>query len=264
MQKQSVATVEKTVSGEPIYYQDLIKSPWSINTDDYSRIDSKEIVERTVNVIKNDHVLLVLASVDGHRYGNTILIRFDEETLSIDRPLDFDDKSVAEFRVYFQDILNVWCFFDTKVISDCPYSLCATYPEHIYRLQRRKYNRVSTPSGTRAIFWQNDHMHDAGIVKDISAAGMLICTCNSESPFQDESSISEIAIALPKHPSSEKVYDDGKILLPVIRKGTIVRSFKDIETDWICHGISFEENLEVQEVLSDFVSQREHENELSK
>ena len=73
-----------------------IGSPWQpelaiaavVDGDRPETVVNQEIVDQTVNIIKNDHVLLVLTSDDGHRYGNTILIKFDEETLSIDRPLD--------------------------------------------------------------------------------------------------------------------------------------------------------------------------------
>ncbi|MBU0479680.1 MAG: hypothetical protein KKG47_01130 [Proteobacteria bacterium] len=261
MQNQGFSTFEKKVSGDPIYDQDLVRSPWSIDIRDFNRIDNQKIIDKTINVIKNEHTLLVLTSEAGHRYGNTILIRRDLETLSIDKPLDFDETSINSFRVYFQDIFNVWNFFETRIISDCPYSLCATYPENIYRLQRRKYNRIITPTGTRAIFWQENQFHSSGLVMDISAAGMLICTCNNESQLMDESSISEIAIALPRHPSTKNLNEDGHLVLPIIHKGRIVRSFKDAETEWMYHGVSFEDNTDVREKLREFISMQQQDND---
>jgi hypothetical protein len=235
----AIETYHKKVSGDPVYDDELKTAPWAINKRDFARNDDQEVVERTLNVIRNDHVMLVLASIDGHRYGNTILINSDDETLSIDKPIDFDEETISDFRIYFKDITNVWSFFEVTVISDCPYSLCATYPESIYRLQRRRCHRVETPVGTRTVFWIEDTIHNGGYVKDLSASGMMICTGSPEEKFKDNSIVNDIAVALPQHQSSEKRDDEGRIVLPVINTGRIVRSFRDKSTDHVCHGIAF-------------------------
>jgi hypothetical protein len=253
------ATYRKKVSGNPVYDDELKTAPWEIEKRDFSRSDDQEVIEQSLNLIRNDHGMLVLASVDGSRYGNTILIKFDQETLSIDKPIDFDEKTISDFRIYFKDISNVWSFFEVKVISDCPYSLCTTYPENLYRLQRRLRHRTEVPVGTRTVFWVDDTIHNAGYVKDISTSGMMICTGSPEEKFDDHSTISDIAIALPQHKSSEKRDDQGRIVLPVINRGRIVRSFRDAETDHICHGIAFcdEDEVAIEGFINKIVGEEE-------
>lgn len=253
MKKKEVEYFQKLVSGNPLYDHELKRAPWEIERDNYARIDSPELIEKSLNVIKHDYVMLVLASLDGRRYGNTILIKFDRETLSIDKPIDFDEKAIDWFRIYFQDILGVWSFFEVRTVSECSFSLCATYPEALYRLQRRQYHRVEVPKGTRTVFWEDNRLRDGGFVKDISAAGMLICTGSTEERFQENTVINEIAIALPLHPSASKADDQERFVLPVIRKGRIVRSFKDSETEQICHGVSFESDQEAERELARYV-----------
>lgn len=244
---------EKMISGNPLYDHELKRAPWKIETDNFARIEVSDLIDKTLHVIKNDYVLLVLASIDGNRYGNTILAEFDQETLSIDRPLDFDEKAIGRFRIYFQDILGVWCFFEVETVAECSYSLCATYPKILYRLQRRQYHRVEVPQGTRTVFWEKDNLRDGGYVKDLSAAGMLICTGSSETVFDENAEINEIAIALPHHPSLMRKEGPERLALPVIRKGRIVRSFKDCENNQVCHGISFEYDEKSELELARFV-----------
>jgi hypothetical protein len=253
MKKKEGAFYQKMVTGNPLYDQELKRAPWEIESDNYARIASPELIEKSINVIKNDYVMLVVASLDGHRYGNTILVKFDRETLSIDKPVDFDEKSIDWFRIYFQDILGIWSFFEVRTISECAFSLCATYPEALYRLQRRQYHRVEVPKGTRTVFWEDNQLRDGGVVMDISAAGMLICPGFKEEKFHDNTVINEIAIAMPFHPSANKNEGQERVELPVIRKGRIVRSFKDSETDLFCHGVAFESEQEAEQELARYV-----------
>lgn len=253
MSNKKITTFQKLVSGNPLYDKELKLAPWKIESDNYARIDSPELVERSLNVIKNGYVTLILASLDGRRYGNTILVKFDTETLSIDKPADFDEKSIDWFRIYFQDILGVWSFFKVKTISECTFSLCATYPEALYRLHRRQYHRVELPEGTRTVFWEGNHLRDGGIVKDISAAGMLICTGSKEEQFSENTEINEISIALPCHLSTNNLDDQERVFLPLIHKGRIVRSFKDLETGRFCHGVAFESEQDTERQLASYV-----------
>jgi len=253
MMKNQMIPFEKMLSGNPLYDQELKRAPWEIEVENYARIEAPELVEKTLGVINNDYVMLVLASTAGVRYGNTIMVKYDRDVLSIDRPLDFDVKTVGRFRIFFKDILGVWSFFEVSTIPECPYSLCATYPDSLYRLQRRQYHRVEVPRGTRTVFWENNNLRDGGFVKDLSAAGMLICTGHPDIKFQDQSELNEISIAMPHLPSACSEDAEDRIVLPVIRKGRIVRSFKDIETNLICHGVSFDYDEESERELTRFV-----------
>lgn len=245
---------ERMVVGNPVYDNELSISPWEMDSAFFTRSDDPGAIAGTLEVIKKDHTMLVLASADGVRYGNTILINFDAQYLSIDKPNGFDDSKILAFRIYFQDVSEVWNFFEVKTVTDGPYSLCATYPEQMYRLQRRRCLRVDVPEGTRTVFWIGDIIHNGGYVKNISVAGMLICTGSSEEKFAENSIISDIAIALPL-PMDKKGDEDepgGRTLLPVMTWGRIVRSFRDEETNFICHGISFAGNSDVVEELEEY------------
>lgn len=253
MRKKAGAFYQKMVTGNPLYDQELKRAPWEIEADNYARIASPELIEKSLKVIKNDYVMLVVTSIDGHRYGNTIMVKFDRETLSIDKPIDFDEKSIERFRIYFQDILGVWSFFEVRTVSECTFSLCATYPEALFRLQRRQYHRVEVPKGTRTVFWEDNQLRDGGMVLDISAAGMLICPGFKEEKFQEDTVINEIAIAMPFQPAAGDNTPQERVELPVIRKGRIVRSFRDSETDLFCHGVAFESEQETERELTRYV-----------
>lgn len=246
-------SLKKLITGNPLYDQELERAPWEIGIDHFAKIESPDVIEKSLNVIKNDYVLLVLASLDGQRFGNTILMKFDPEILSIDKPNNFDEKSVDFFRIFFKDILGEWSFFQVRTVSECPLTLCSTYPDALYRLQRRQYHRVDLPEGTRTVFWADDQLRDGGIVKDLSAVGMLICTGSTEEQFQANAVINEIAIALPFHPSSRQKEEDERVVLPVIKKGRIVRSFKDSETNLIYHGVAFDKDEESEDELTRYV-----------
>lgn len=239
MSNTEVATFHKLVAGNPIYDEELRTAPWRIEINDFARCEDMSVIELTLDQIKKEHVMLVLASPSGQRYGNTILINVEDETLSIDRPNDFDEETSGIFRIYFRDVLDVWCFFEVEVINDCTYSLCATFPEVLYRLQQRKKHRVDAPDNTRAVFWQGDDIHNGGKVKNISSAGMLLCTEYQDEKFAKSTEIHDIAIALPLHESPEGFDEEEQIVLPVITKGKIVRSFREDGTGKVCHGVSF-------------------------
>jgi len=253
MSNKEGGVFQKIVTGNPLYDQELKRAPWEIESDHYARVDGCGLIEKTLQVIKNDYVMLVVASVDGHRYGNTILVKFDREILTIDKPVNFDETSIDWFRIYFQDVLGVWSFFEVRTISECAFSLCATYPENLYRLQRRQYHRVELPKGTRTVFWVGNQLRDGGCVMDISAAGMLICPGSKDEKFLENTEISEISIAMPCHPPTSKNADQPRVVLPVIQKGRIIRSFKDSATELICHGVAFESEQETEQELLRYV-----------
>ncbi|MBU0674936.1 MAG: PilZ domain-containing protein [Proteobacteria bacterium] len=256
MSNPNIVTFEKKVDGNPMYDEELTRAPWDIGIQDFSSTDQTDLIDQTLQLIKKKHIMLVLASPEGERYCNTILINYDTETLNIDKPMDWDDRDISTFRIFFQDATDIWSFFEVSVITDCPYSLCATYPEALHRLVRRKHYRIGTPQGTRAVFWHGNNIYDGGFVKDISAAGMLICTGKDEEQFNGDHELLDIAIALPQK-LAEAGLDEERTLLPVIHRGRIVRSFRDQETNWVCHGISFDDsNPEVADRLDEFVKSR--------
>ena len=249
-------TFHKLVGGNPVYDDELVTAPWLIGINDFASYDDRTVIEFTLEEIKKEHVMLVLASPAGKRYGNTILTNIDDESLGIDRPNGFTEDTTGAFRVYFQDIANVWSFFEVDVIDDCSHNLCSTYPEVLYRLQQRSRYRVDVPGNTRAVFWQGDVIHHGGHVCNISSAGMLLCTENRDEKFAEDTIIHDIAIALPLHKiSTESDNAVDKAVLPVITRGRIVRSFREQGTGFVCHGISFSDGDDVISEIDKYVKE---------
>lgn len=246
--------LRKTITGNPLYDLELERAPWEIKDDHFGRIDSRELIAKSLAVIKKDNVLLVLASLDGRRYGNTILMDFDRDGLTIERPNNFE-KSIDRFRIYFKDILGVWSFFQvqTGAVSEDEDALVATFPEAMHCLQTRQYQRVAVPEGTRADFWENDQRRSGGLVKDISAGGMLIYTGSTDEQFRLGTIINDIAITLPAGAAPTRKSGSPRTALPVIKKGRIVRTFRDRVDNQVCHGVAFEAEGESEGELARYI-----------
>jgi hypothetical protein len=244
---------QKIVSGNPLYDRDLKLPPWKIGVENYARITDAGLIETTLQQMMSECVMLVLVSVEGDRYGNTILLNFDRKILEIEWPLDYNVKTVDRFRIYFQDNLGVWSFFEVKNSDECPHSLCVAFPQVLYRLQRRQYHRVEVPLGTRTVFWENANLRDGGYVHDISVAGMLISTGTPEPRFEENALLNEIAIALPPKLAVIGKSDEQRLVLPVIPQGRIVRTFLRDEFHSVYHGVSFEHDRESEQKVESFV-----------
>ena len=253
MNNSDVVTYHKLIDGNPIYDEELRTAPWLIDINDFATCDDLSVIEMTLDEIKKKNVMLVLASPSGERYGNTILIDVDDEIISIDRPNGFDEETRGTFRIFFKDISEAWCFFEVEVISECTSSLCSSFPEVLYRLQQRKKHRVDVPENTRAVFWQKDVIHNGGHVRNLSSAGMLLCTECQDEKFAEDTTIHNIAIALPQHEYSAKSDGDDQDVLPIITNGKIVRSFREEETGLVCHGVSFSDGDDVISEIEKFV-----------
>jgi hypothetical protein len=252
MSNNKVVASERVVSGKPVYYNDLRIAPWKIDDDDFTITTDRELISTVLDNIKEERPPLVLASADGCRYGDTILIRYDDKTLNIDKPIEFVETDMPSCRVYFQDIIGVWGFFEVAIINDLPFSLYTSYPDTLYRLQKRRDLRINVPDVTRAFFRHGTNLHGDCLVKDISASGMLICAGNIDEKFANNLNISDIALALPRSQFSGKAEGEGHIVLPVVSKGRVVRSFVEQETDSICLGISFRGSSAVMDELDGF------------
>ena len=140
-------------------------------------------------------------------------------------------------------------------MNDRPFSLCTSFPDTFYRLRKRQYHRVSVPAGTKVLFRYGGSLHGNFLVKNLSASGMLICTDSIAEEFADNDDISDIALALPQGQFFEQVEGEGEaVILPVVNKGRIVRSFGDQGSDLIYHGISFRGDSTVMAELDDLMS----------
>lgn len=236
MSRAALATYERVVTGNPVYDDDLKVAPWEIDVADFVVSKDSKIIGRTLEDIRTEHALLVLTSLDGIRYGNTILVQFDDETLDIDRPIDFDKAAIPSFRIFFRDITGVWCFFEVEVINDCPFNLCTTLPDAVYRLHKRQYQRVNVPAGTKVLFRHGDNLHRDYLVKNLSASGMLICA-DSDGELAENIDVTDITLELPSNWFAAATTAAAS-LLPIVKNGLIVRSFGG-RGDLIYLGISF-------------------------
>lgn len=245
----------KVITGNPLYDQELELAPWEIKTDHFGRIDCRELLTKTLDRLKQDHALLVLASVDGQRYANTILLDFDRDGLTIDRPNSLDEISVDWLRVYFQDLLGVWSFFQVqaRVVGEDLEAIRTTFPEAVYRLRTRRYHRVVVPQGTRAQFREKGQPQEEGSVRDLGAGGMLICPAATGAPIPLDTEIFDIVITLPLSVSAAREREPPPAALPVIKKGRIIRSYLDSADNRLCLGVAFEADAESAEELANSI-----------
>ncbi|MEN8136012.1 MAG: hypothetical protein ABFS18_10845 [Thermodesulfobacteriota bacterium] len=252
MSSSKVVTYERVVSGSQIYDDDLGIAPWKIDDADFTVSIDHELIGEVLDNIKAERSLLVLASGDGCRYGNTILIRFDGESLSIDKPIDFAGTCPPFFRIYFQDATGRWSFFEVATINDLPFNLCTSFPVILYQLKKRRCHRINVPDITTAVFRHGGNLHGGCLVKNISASGMLLCTDSIDEKISNRGMVNDIALVLPQDQPSGKVEGEGHVVLPVVSKGRVVRSFVEKKTDLICLGISFSGDSAVMAGLDSF------------
>lgn len=218
--------------------------PWEFSEGSFLVEVDRERIGKTLKEAREKHLFLVLVTEDGRVFPQSLLVSLSDEGLLIDKPLEWDDK-IGSFRLFFRSFNGRWRFFQTGVTQALPFSLSLSRPTEIFVLQRRSHPRVTVPQGTRAILKKDGRLLNSFYVRDISPAGMLVCTASPSSGLSLESVLSDIVISLP---------DQGAELggvLPPIDKGVVVRSFFEEESHIHCHGIAFNyESAYIHEALA--------------
>lgn len=209
-----------------------VASPWEFLGSSFLVEGDRERIDKTLKEAKSNHLSLTLVAEDGRVFTQSLLISLSEEGLLIDKPLEWDDR-IGAFRLFFRGLNGRWLFFRTGVTQVMPFSLSLARPGEVFVLQRRSHPRITVPQGTRAILKKDGRLLNSFYVRDLSPAGMLVCTASPSSGLSVESILNDIVISLP---------DNGTKLgrvLPPIDQGQVVRTFVDEESQIYCHGIAF-------------------------
>lgn len=209
-----------------------VASPWEFSESSFLVEGDRERIDKALKEAKGNHLSLSLVPEDGRVFTQSLLISLSDDGLLIDKPLEWDD-NIGTFRLFFRGLNGRWLFFRTGVTQIMPFSLSLARPGEVFVLQRRSHQRITVPQGTRAILKKDGRMLNSFYVRDLSPAGMLVCTASPSTGLVVESILSDIVISLP---------DDGAKLgrvLPPIDQGQVVRTFVEEESHIFCHGIVF-------------------------
>ena len=207
-------------------------SPWEFLESSFLVEADRERIAKTLYEAKGNHLSLTLVAEDGRVIPQSLLISLSDDGLLIDKPLEWDD-SIGSFRLFFRGLNGRWVFFKTGVTQVMPFSLSLAQPGEIFVLQRRSHSRALVPQGTRAILKKDGRLLNSLYVRDLSPAGMLVCTASPSASLSVESILNDIVISLPDIGTKR-----GQVL-PPIDKGQVVRSFFEEESNIYCHGIAF-------------------------
>lgn len=209
-----------------------VASPWEFLPSSFLVEADREKIDKALNEARRNHLSLTLVAEDGRVFPQSLLISLSDDGLLIDKPLEWDDK-IGAFRLFLRGLNGRWLFFRTGVTQSMPFSLSLAKPGEVFVLQRRSHQRVLVPQGTRAILKKDGRLLNSFYVRDLSPAGMLVCTASPSSGLALESILNDIVISLPDNGAKF-----GRVLPPIDR-GQVVRTFIDEESQIYCHGIAF-------------------------
>ncbi len=228
--------------------------PWLADQNGFAISKDRPDIAQTMDYLKDNRVTLTLVDDAGGICLQSLLVNIVDGSLQVDKPLDWSEE-VDSFRVFFRDKDQRWSFFMASSLAGYPFSLSIAMPEALYTLQRRAFNRVKVPAGTRALVKREDEAMTTIFVYDLSVAGMLMCSDPAEGEYATDSLISDIVISIPPGKAAGEVSIARKVL-PLIGRGRIVRSFVDQETLRPCYGVSFHYDSQyVQENIKQVVSE---------
>ncbi len=217
---------------------------------EYEEINSPQHILRVLSDIKKQHKFIILQH-NGYQSGSTALVEPRAEFLLIDRPLDWPGVS-KKIRVLYRDSTNVWCYFNTILLSSSQDTLKTSFPTELFRMQRRAHFRILMSSLCKVSFKNNDIDFLEARINDLSVGGMSVCLLgldNVELLKQGDHVVDiNICIAL-----GGKVEQGAEL---EIKEGGIVRFF-DTEDGRRCMGVEFHAQGREGNRLMQFVRSRE-------
>lgn len=210
---------------------------------------SRAIIDQILKTILKEHIFFTLLQ-EGYQSSKTALYDFTDKTLHIDKPADWPGTS-APLRVLFKDREQLWNQFTVRVQSAEGDTLITGYPQKLLRLQRRASYRVETPRGSTAMFLFKGSIQRNFYVQDLSAEGAQFFAVPGLSALDAGDAITDIALTLPGVGKEPSAYIN-------IRQARVMRIFENEQGD-ICYGIQFELTHNEEEILLQYVRQRERE-----
>jgi hypothetical protein len=180
---------------------------------------------------------LTIITDSGQVYEQYQTLEIVKGKIKIEKPYGWKE-STKSFHVFFKNRNGNWNFFAAKTTECYPLTLLIQSPKKVFALQKRRYQRILAPIGTKALFKGDRNRIDSAHVHDISESGMLICVNSGRDRYMDDSIINEIFITIP--PKIKKDQDNiARRITPLISNGKVVRNFYDQEHSISYYGVSF-------------------------
>ncbi len=223
---------------------------WEPLGDGYERTRDPELIKHLLYEILESAIWVEFVAPH-FRSGPTVLLKIEEKGLFFDLPRPWD-RFLEQARVAYRDRSGVFHFFQVQIIKTIVKErlVITSKPGQIYRLQRRRFYRITVPEPSRARFKCGEREITAKIL-DISGCGMAIIATEDEN-LPVGSHIEDIELSL--YLTHDKLF--GVIKLPC---GCIVRE-KLHNKDKKLYGIEFLiEKEKDRQFLINYVLKRELE-----
>ena len=212
--------------------------------------DSHLLVKMALDRLRKKREMVSLLHKD-YQSPKTIIIDYDDQKLEIDKPTDWPGTHKV-VHIIFRDETKVWNQAKVKVLRVTEQSIFVQFPENLIRHQRRANYRVDVPNESTVTFIYKDKMFQGVPILDISANGILMCS-DSYMPFDQGSEIAGITLFFPG--VGEELSSGTSI---EIAKGKVMRYARN-DNKKFCYGIFFDLTMNEEELLLQYVRQRERE-----
>lgn len=217
--------------------------PWESSESSFAAIRDEERIALILGEGREHRFCLTPVADDGRIFAQIQLVSLISGVLRVDKPLDWD-KKITAFQLFFRSGNGLWFGFRVLDFAAHLNTLSFTLPAELCFLQRRQSPRIPLPYGTRAMLRKNGKFISTLFVRDISTAGMLICTGSASFGIDVNAELRDIVIAIPEYGSNPSR------TLPPIDNGQVVRSYFEKENNTYCYGVAFHyESPYVREAL---------------
>ncbi len=216
----------------------------------YEEINSPQHILRALTAIKKQHKFIILQH-KGYQSGSTALVEPRAEFLLIDRPLDWPGVS-KKIRVLYRDNTNVWCYFNTTLLSSSQDTLKTSFPTELFRMQRRAHFRIIMSSQCKVSFKNHDVDFLEARINDLSVGGMSVCLLGLDNVelLKQGDKVVDINIRIAPDGKAEQ---GGELM---VKEGGIVRFFNTADGRR-CMGVEFHAQGREGNRLMQFVRSRE-------
>ncbi len=223
---------------------------WEICEDGYECTRDPDLIKYLLEEILENGIWVQFIAPH-FKSGPTVLVKIKENELFFDLPRPWD-RFLEQARVVYRDKSGVFHFFQVQIIKTVLKEriVITSKPKKIYRLQRRRFYRISVPEPSIAKFKYKGKEITAKIL-NISGCGMAIIATEDEN-LSIGSTIEDVELAL--YLTTDKLF--GVIKLPC---GKIVREAPH-NKDKKLYGIEFLiEKEKDRQFLINYVLKRELE-----
>ncbi|HIJ90280.1 MAG: PilZ domain-containing protein [Desulfobulbaceae bacterium] len=212
--------------------------------------DSHELILMALDRLREKRELVSLVHT-GYQSPKTVIVKYDDRMLEIDKPLDWPGTREV-IHVLFKDETMVWNEVRVQVTHTTESSIFTEFPSTLFRLQRRSDYRVGVPGGSTVMFTHNNEICQGFQVVDVSANGMFVCT-DRYSPLEPGDILLDLAVFFPGTGTgvSAGIYMN-------IGKAKVMRVTRGNNKKY-CYGIFFDLSKGEEEMLLQYVRLRERE-----